>query len=125
MNALTRIHAALVPGGLVIDTQPLSARPPIETESAQLGTLDMREWAQTIETIDRQFDQVIGDRLFALDAERRFVVTDGYDDGAEFVAETREWRGTHVDPGFAAQLARERRPIRLHQDVRLRVLRAL
>jgi hypothetical protein len=125
VNALTRIHAALVPGGLVIDTQPVSARPPIETESAQVGTLDMREWAQTIETIDREFEQAIGDGLFALAAERRFVVTDGYDDGAEFVAETREWRGTHIDPGFAARLARERRPIRLHQDVRLRVLRAL
>jgi hypothetical protein len=99
VNALTRIHAALVPGGLVIDTQPVSARPPIETESAQLGTLDMREWAQTIETIDREFAQAIGDRLFALAAERRFVVTDGYDDGEEFVAETREWRGTHIDPG--------------------------
>lgn len=125
MNALSRIHAALVPGGLVIDTQPVSARPPIETESAQLGTLDMREWAQTIEEVDREFERAIGDGLFALDAERRFVVTDGYDDGAGFVAETREWRGTRIEPAFAARLARERRPIVLHQDVRLRVLRVL
>ena len=29
----------------------------------------MREWAQTIETIDREFERAIGDRLFALDAK--------------------------------------------------------
>jgi hypothetical protein len=125
VNALTRIHAALVCGGRLVDTQPVSARPPIETEVGALGTLDMREWAQTIETIDRRVEQAIGDGLFAVDEECRFVVSDSYDDGAEFVAEVREWAGTRIEQPFAERLATELRPVRLHQEVRLRVLRAL
>jgi hypothetical protein len=125
VSALSQIHAVLVAGGLVIDTQPVSAQPPIEAQGGELGTLDMREWAGTIATIDGQLERAIDDGLFALDAERRFVVTDGYDDGAEFVAEVREWAGTHIEDAFAERLAKERGPVQLHQEVRLRVLRAL
>jgi hypothetical protein len=74
-----------VTGGLVIDTQPLSAQPPIEADAGDLGMLDMREWARTIATIDGRLERAIGDGSFAPDAERRFVITDGDDDGAEFV----------------------------------------
>jgi hypothetical protein len=84
----------------------------------------MRDWARTIATIDGQLERAIGDGLFALDAERRFVVTDGYDGGAEFVAEVRAWAGTHIKDAFAQRLAQERGPVQLHQEVRLRVLRA-
>jgi hypothetical protein len=125
VHALSHIHAALVPGGLVIDTQPVSAQPPIEADAGDLGTLDMREWARTIATIGGGVERAIGDGLFALEEERRFVVTDGYDDGAQFVAEVREWAGTHIEDAFAARLVREPGWIRLHQEVRLRVLRAL
>ncbi len=125
MHALRQIHAALVPGGRVVDTQPVSPQPPIEAEAGELGRLDMREWAQTIQTIDGRVEQVIGDGLFALEEERRFVVTDFYDDGAEFVAEVGEWAGTQIEDAFGARLATERRPVELHQEVRLRVLRAL
>ncbi|MGH2967460.1 MAG: hypothetical protein ACRDK0_00125 [Solirubrobacteraceae bacterium] len=124
VNALRRIHDALVAGGLVIDTQPVSVHPPITTGVGDLGTLDMREWAQTIETVDRLIEQTIRDGLFGLEEESRFVVTDEYDDGAEFVAETRQWAGTHIDEAFAEHVATVQRPVRLHQEIRLRVLRA-
>jgi hypothetical protein len=125
VNALRNIYDALVPGGLVIDTQPVSASPPVESVAGPLGTLDMREWAQTIATVDRRIERTIRDGLFEIEEERRLVVTDEYGDGAEFVAVTRGWAGTRVDDALAALVAREQRPVRLHQDVRLRVLRAL
>ena len=103
----------------------MSAQPPIEAEVGDLGTLDMREWARTIATIDGQLERAIGDGLFALEEECRFVVTDSYDDGAEFVAEVREWAGTHIEDAVAQRLAQERGPVQLHQEVRLRVLRSL
>jgi hypothetical protein len=124
VDALRKIHDALVPGGLVIDTQPVSADPPVESEAEPLGTLDMRDWAQTIATVDRRIEQTIRDGFFELDEESRFIVTDEYDNGAEFVAVTREWAGTHLDDAFAQRIGDERRPVRLHQEVRLRVLRA-
>ena len=124
MNALQKIHDALVPGGLVIDTQPVSADPPVESQAGPLGALDMREWAQTIATIDLRVEQTMRDRLFDLEAERRFVVSDEYDDGAELVAVTSEWAGTRLDDTFAELVRSQPRPVRLHQQIRLRLLRA-
>jgi hypothetical protein len=124
VNALRKIHHALVPGGLVIDTQPVSAHPPIESASGKLGTLDMSEWARTIKTIDGLVQQAIDQCLFDLEHESRYVVTDDYDDGAEFVAVTRDWAGTNVSVALAARANREQGRVRLHQEVRLRLLRA-
>jgi hypothetical protein len=124
VNALQKIHDALVPGGLVIDTQPVSAEPPVESQAGPLGTLDMREWAQTIATIDLRVEQTMRDGLFDLEDERRFVVTDEYDDGADLVAETRQWAGTRLDDTFAEVVRSQPRPVRLHQQIRLRLLRA-
>lgn len=124
MNALRKIHAALVPGGLVIDTQPVSARPPIEADHRHLGTLDMQEWARTIAVVDGRVAATIRDGLFALEHERRLVVTDAYANGAELVDEVRGWAGTRIDAAVAERVVIEQRPVRLHQDVRVRVLRA-
>jgi hypothetical protein len=124
VNALQKIHDALVPGGLVIDTQPVSAEPPVESVAGPLGALDMREWAQTIATIDLRVEQTMRDGLFDLEQERRFVVTDEYDDGTELVAETSEWAGTRLDDTFAELVRSQPRPVRLHQQITLRLLRA-
>ena len=124
MHALRKLHHALVPGGLVIDTQPLSAHPPIESANGPLGTLDMSAWARTIATIDGRVQQAIDQGLFDLDRQSRYVVTDEYDDGAEFVTVTREWAGTTVSDALAARVSPEPGRVRLHQDVRLRLLRA-
>ena len=89
-----------------------------------LGTLDMSEWARTIATIDRRVEQTIDEGLFDLERESRYLITDEYADGAEFVAATRDWAGTNVSDALAARVGREPGRVRLHQDVRLRVLRA-
>ena len=69
-------------------------------------------------------EQTMRDGLFELEHESRFVVTDQYDDGAEFVAETSDWAGTRLDDGFAELVGSQRRRVRLHQQIRLRLLRA-
>ncbi len=124
MNALEKFHDALVPGGLIIDTQPVSAEPPVESQAGPLGALDMREWALTIATIDQRVEQTLRDGLFDLEQEHRFVVTDEYDDGAEMVAVTSEWAGTRLDDTFAELVREQPWPVRVHQEIRLRLLRA-
>ena len=124
MNALHQIHHALVPAGIVIDTQPVSARPPVESQSRRLGTLDMREWARTIARIDGQIEETVRDGLFELRETQDFVVADEFDDGPELVEVTREWAGTRVDERVAQRVGRERSSVRLHQRIRLRVLEA-
>jgi hypothetical protein len=125
VNALRILHAALVPGGFVVDTQPVSTHPPVEGDSGELGTLDMREWGRTIEEIDGRFDSTFRDGLFALHEERSFVVTDSFDDGEELLATVRDWQGTRIPPLVEERVARQQRPVHAHQDIRLRLLRAM
>lgn len=124
MNALRRIHAALVPDGLVVDTQPISARPMVEAGGLQLGTLDMREWRTTIDAVDALVAETIDDGLFALEAESSFIVTDTFDDGPELVESVSSWRGTQISRALARRVTAATPPIRVHQDVRLHLLRA-
>jgi hypothetical protein len=124
VNALRRIHAALVPDGVVVDTQPVSARPTVEAGGLQLGTLDMREWRSTIDAVDALVAETIDDGLFALEAERSFVVADTFDDGPEFMESVSGWRGTRISRALAHRVAAAQPPIRVHQEVRLHLLRA-
>ena len=124
MNALRRIHAALVPDGLVVDTQPVSARPMVEAGGVQLGTLDMRAWRATIDAVDALVAETIDDGLFALEAESSFIVTDTFDDGPELVESVSSWRGTQISRALARRVTAATPPISVHQDVRLHLLRA-
>jgi hypothetical protein len=125
VNALRALHTALVPGGLVIDTQPLSPHPPIEGDGGILGTLDMSEWAELIDEIDGRTDEAIAEGLFAIEHESRFTVADEYDDGEDCLSYVRNWMGTRIDPDVERRVAAERGHIRLPQEVRLRLLRRL
>ena len=123
MNALTRIHAALVPGGLVIDTQPVSASPPVASNGRELGTLDMRDWRETIQAVDERFADTIAAGLYELEHESWFVVTDTYENGPECLETVSGWRGTRVPSGVAQRLAATTSAVTVQQEVRLRLLR--
>jgi hypothetical protein len=123
VDALRTIHAALGPGGLLVDTQPVSIQPPVEAESRELGTLDLREWGRIIEAIDGRFEAAFREGLFALDAERSFVVTESFDDAPEMLTTVREWQGTRIPPRLERRVARARGAVYVHQDIRLRLLR--
>ena len=123
MNVLRKLRAALAPRALLIDTQPVSALPPVETSSQYLGALDMRAWARTIRSVDGQVARAIDDGLFDLIETTYFDVADEFGSGPELVKATQRWQGTSVPHALAARLARETSSVRLRQAVRLRVLR--
>jgi hypothetical protein len=125
VHALRRIHAALLPGGLVLDSQPVSPEPPIEAANSVLGTLDMREWRATIDAVDERTAEAIGHGLFAIESEHTITVPDEFDSGAEFIQVVGAWRGTRIPPPVAARARAARPPVRVLQEVRLRILRAL
>jgi hypothetical protein len=125
VNALRRIHVSLVAGGLVVDTQPVSPRPPVEADGIELGTLDMREWRRTIDAVDRLVADTVAEGLFSVAAERRFMVADTADDGPGLVEAVTGWQGTTVSDALARRIAEATPPISVRQEVRLRLLRAL
>jgi hypothetical protein len=112
VNTLERIHAALVPGGLLVDTQPVSPRPQVQTSDGTVGTLDMREWLETIEAVDRLVSQVIEDGLYGVNGEQSLWVADSFDDGAELVKEVSGWKGTRISQALSRRAAGASPPLR-------------
>jgi hypothetical protein len=106
----------------VVDTQPLSPRPAVFAGGKRIGSLDMRDWTRTIASVDAEIERALTDGLFALEAERRIVVTDSFDSGVECLEEVREWGGTTVPKALEAKFQTAHPPVTLEQDVRLRLL---
>jgi hypothetical protein len=122
VDALRKLHEALSTGAKLVDTQPLSPRPPVASSTGRLGSLDMREWTQKIRAIDDRFVRVLADGLFELEEERRFIVTDTFDNGPECAETVSDWGGTHLAPSLAARIRIAEPPLTVRQEVRLRVL---
>ncbi len=123
MHALHNIHSALAPDAILVDTQPVSARPPVAADGVTLGTLDMREWLDTIQAVDELVAETIADGLYELRHESRFVVTDSFDNGSECLEIVAGWQGTRVPDNVSTRLSTTTLRVTVQQEVRLRVLR--
>jgi hypothetical protein len=123
VHALRNIHAALAPDAFLVDTQPVSPDPRVATEDADLGSLDMRAWLDTIHSVDEQFAKAIAAGLYDLQHEQRFVVTDRFDDGHACLDAANGWRDTRIPAPLASRLEATSTPVSVEQEVRLRLLR--
>jgi hypothetical protein len=124
VHALQRIRAALEPGGVVIDTQPISPDPLVAAAGRPLGQADMREWLQTIERVDALVAHSVDAGLFSIECEQSFIVTDSWDTGAECAETIAGWQGTRLPDALAKRIVSASPPLTVDQQVRLRVLRA-
>jgi hypothetical protein len=122
VHALHNIHTALAPNAILVDTQPVSARPGVAANGVTLGTLDMREWLGTIHAVDELTAETIGAGLYELQHEQHFLMTDTYDTGAECLETVSSWRGTRVSRALARRIARTNSHVTVQQEVRLRIL---
>jgi hypothetical protein len=123
VHALCNIHSALVPDGLLVDTQPISAHPRVTASGDELGALDMREWIKTIQAVDERVNETISTGLYDVTDERELVVTSIFEDGPDCLEIAGAWRGTRVPQPLADGLAVMRDQVALEQQVRLRLLR--
>jgi hypothetical protein len=124
VHALNNIHAALTPGGLLVDTQPLSPHPPVLADGAELGTLDMREWLDLIRAVDDLIAEVVDAGFYEMQHEARFVLTDAFDNGRECLETVSSWRETRVPSPLVSRLGATHAPVTVEQEVRLRLFRS-
>jgi hypothetical protein len=124
VHALRRIRAALEPGAVLIDTQPVSPHPPVAASERPLGWVDMRDWLRTVEAVDALLAQTVDAGLFAVEGEQRFIVTDDWDSGPESAEMIAGWQGTRLPRALARRIVAAAPPVTIDQEVRLRVLRA-
>lgn len=123
MHALRNLHAALLPAGLLVDTQPVSPHPRVAADGAELGKLDMREWIDTIDAVDELVAEAVGAGLYEAQHEERFTVTDTFDNGQECLETASSWRQTRIPPSLASLLSTTHATTTVEQEVRLRLLR--
>ena len=123
MHALRTIHAALAPDGLLVDIQPIGARPRVAAGNVDLGSLDLREWVATIRGVDERFAETLAAGFYELQHEERLIVTDSFDDGRDCLETVSNWRGTRVPTSLVSRLEARRVPVTVEQEVRLRLLR--
>jgi hypothetical protein len=125
VDALTRIHAALVPGGVLVDTQPVSLRLPVTLGGKPIGDLEDDEWLETIAAVDAEIEKAIAAGLFEPGHEERYRVVHEFDSGNECLEVVGNWGGTHVPAEIASRLAQEPGRASVEHDVRLRLLSRL
>lgn len=124
VDALTRIHAALVPGGVLVDTQPVSLRLPVALGGEPVGNLEDEEWLETVAMVDAEIGRAVAGGLFELRHEERYPVVHAFDSGRECLDEVSSWAGTSVPTDVAARLAQGAGTATVGHDVRFRLFRA-
>jgi hypothetical protein len=122
VDALTRIHAALVPGGQLVDTQPISERLPVALGGEAIGELEGEEWLDIVAAVDAETDKAIGAGLFAPRHEERYVVVHEFGSGSEALEETGSWAGTRIPQAIAERLNPAQGRVEVEHEVRLRLL---
>jgi hypothetical protein len=122
VHALRNIHSALVTGGIVVDTQPVSARPRVTARGVELGAADLRRWVATVRGLDRRAAPMIDEGHYRVLREERLIVTDSFSCGPECLEIMRRWRDTQVPVGLERRLAAIETEVELHQQVRIRLL---
>ncbi|HKC78133.1 MAG TPA: hypothetical protein VKB70_07085 [Gaiellaceae bacterium] len=122
VDALTRIHAALVPGGVLVDTQPVSLRLPVTVAGEAIGELEDEEWLETVAAVGSELMKAIAAGLFEVRHEERYSVVHEFGSGDECLEVVGTWAGTHIPDGILARLEGSRACVTVEHDVRLRLL---
>jgi hypothetical protein len=123
VHALRNIHSALVPDGLLVDTQPVGHQPPVAANGHELGSLDMHEWIETIYAVDERVAETVTAGLYEQTDERTLIIRSTFDDGPDCLEITGTWQGTRMPKPLADRLAAVRNQVTVDQQVRLRLLR--
>jgi hypothetical protein len=122
VDALTRIHAALVPGGVLVDTTPVSLRLPVALDGEPIGELEDDEWLRTVAAVDAETEKTLAAGLFEARHEERYVVLHEFGSGRECLDVVAGWAGTHVPAELARRLERGSARTTIEQETRLRLL---
>lgn len=122
VDALGRIHAALVPGGTLVDTQPVARLLPIAQGGAPIGELDDEEWLETIAAVDAETDKALTADLFELRHEECYIVVHEFGSGRECLEVVAKWAGTRIPAEVAASLEDGSGRATVEQETRLRLL---
>jgi hypothetical protein len=114
----------LLPGGILLDLQPIAPSPTLHARGELLGQLDQdKVWARFGET-ERGVEAAVREGLFELENQLEFDVIERFDSKAELVATIIERDDWQMSRELAIRLERAEPPIDGRDHLRLRRFRA-
>ncbi|MEK6273766.1 MAG: hypothetical protein AABM30_00335 [Actinomycetota bacterium] len=119
MNALRKIHEALVPGGVLLDMHPVPPSARAEVEGRSLGEF---EDAAFFELVAATEDLLSTSGLFEPEAELQFDWLERYDSGDELLKDVKSWEGCRIPRALAARIRKAEPPIDIWERVVFRRL---
>jgi hypothetical protein len=122
VDALSRVHRALVPGGVLVDTQPVGLRSPVRVERELVGDLEEDDWLDTVAAVDACVEEVVDARLFEFGHEERYSIVHGFDSGSEALGVAATWAGTRIPEDVAGRLEVTGGWVEIELEIRLRLL---
>ena len=125
MNALQRIHRSLIPRGILFDLQPTLTNTKIVDAAGVVARLDESAFRADVDRANARFMETIRAGLFASEREIITTVVERFDTAIEPGTEVKCWTGTRIPAAVLDHINRSERFFEVHEDVRLRRLRAL
>jgi len=124
VHALRNIHWMLVPGGVLVDLQPVPPSPTLHAGGRALGTVDQNQVWERFARADPGVEAALREGLFELEAELEFDVVERFASKEILIATINERDDWHITEQLAARLEAADPPIDGHDRLRLRSFRA-
>ena len=125
VDALTLIHDALVPDGVLVETTPISLRLPVALDGEPVGELEDEEWLEAVAAVDREIEKTVACGFFEPTYEERYGILHEFSSGDECLQVVGSWGGTTVPAAVTARLEHASGRATVEHDVRLRLFRRL
>jgi len=122
VHALSNIHKALVPGGILLDMHPVPPSARAERAGESLGDFDDAEFFEIVAVTEARLEQT---GLYTLESEVEFDWLERFDSAQELLEEVNDWEGCRVPPEVAERLRNAEPPVDIWERVVLRRFRAL
>ena len=114
----------LVPGGALVDLQPIPPSPSLHAGGRVLGTVDQSRVWERFARADPGVETAVREGLYTLETELELDVIERFDSKENLIATINERDDWHMTRQLAARLEAADPPIDGHDRLRLRRYRA-
>ena len=124
MHALRNIHRMLVPGGALLDLQPIPPSPTLHAGGRALGTVDQSQVWERFGKAEEGVEAALREGLFRFETDVEFDVIERFESKETLIATINGRDDWHMTGQLAARLEAADPPIDGHDRMRLRLYRA-
>jgi hypothetical protein len=124
VNALERVHKALVGGGLLLDMHPVPPAARAVGPGGDLGAFEEGEFFDVVHATEQGLDAVVRRGLFVPEAETRFPSRETFDTPAELLETVAGWEGFRTPAALERRIRQAGTPLDITETVVLRRFRA-